>query len=126
MLPHVRYTGVGVNFTSLLERPAPGEFLISRFLKPGDWNSETLQVKDLGLKFSYDAPGAAFGLTCIVAKVSHPSFGEKHGIIIEGNYHTDLSEGATPVESAEKAILRYGERYAHFLESAKRIFGLES
>lgn len=126
VLPHVRYTGVGINFTGLIECPAPGEFLINKFLKPGDWNSDTLKVKDLNLKLSYDVPGAVFGFTCLVAKVSHPSFGDKYGIVVEGNYHTDLSKEAVPVEASEQAINLYRERHTHFLDSTKRIMGLES
>jgi len=123
-LPHVRYTGAGINLTALVECDHPEALLISRFLKPGEWNDEALPVKALGLNFAYDVPRAVLRLSCEAGTVKHPELGEKRGILLTANYHTDLPEPEA-LKEAEVVISLYPERCAHFSKTAKRVLGLE-
>lgn len=123
-LPHVRYTGAGTNITTFIEGDNPEALIISRFLKPGEWNDESLTVKALGLNFVYEVPRAVLRLSCEAGTVRHPEIEEKRGILLTANYHTDLPE-AEALKEAEGAIALYTERCMHFSKTAKRIFGLE-
>jgi len=122
-LPHVRYTGVGINITAFVECINPETFLITRFLKPGEWNDEALAVRDLGLNFVYEVPQAVLRLSCSAGTVRHSEMGEKRGILLTANYHTDLPEVET-IKEAEGVLTLYSERCAHFSQTAKRILGL--
>jgi hypothetical protein len=122
-LPHVRYIGVGINITAFVEYINPETFLITRFLKPGEWNDEILIVRDLGLNFVYEAPQAVLRLSCGAGTVRHIEMGEKRGILLTANYHTDLPELET-LKKAEEVIALYQERCVHFSTIAKRILGL--
>jgi hypothetical protein len=122
-LPHVRYTGAGINITDFVECANPEDFIIARFLKSGEWNDESLTVKALGLNFVYEAPQAALRLSCAAGTVRHPEMGEKRGILFTANYHTDLPELET-LKEAEEVIALYPERCAHFSKTATRILGL--
>jgi hypothetical protein len=122
-LPHVRYTGVGVNITAFVECASPEIFLITRFLKPGEWNDEALAMRDLGLNFVYEVPQAVLRLSCSAGTVRHEEIGEQRGILLAANYHTDLPELET-IKEAEGVLALYPERCAHFAKTAKRILGL--
>jgi len=122
-LPHVRYTGVGINITAFVECINPETFLITRFLKPGEWNDEILAVRDLGLNFVYEAPQAVLRLSCVAGTVRHSEIGEKRGILLTANYHTDLPELET-LKKAEEVMALYPECCVHFSKVAKRILGL--
>lgn len=122
-LPHVRYTGVGINITAFVECIHPESYLITRFLKPGEWNDTALPVRDFGLNFVYDVPQAILRLSCGAGSVRHAEIGEKRGILVTANYHTDLPELET-LKEAEGVIALYPERCVHFSTTATRILGL--
>jgi hypothetical protein len=123
-LPHVRYTGAGINITAFVECANPETLIINRFLKPGEWNDESLIVKALGLNFVYEIPRAVLRLSCEAGTVRHPEIGEKRGLLLTANYHTELPE-TEALKDAEGAIALYAERCVHFSKTAKRILGLE-
>lgn len=54
VLPHVRYTAVGINFRRLVEIAQPDDFIKDRFLKKGRWNKGHNGLLGLSLKFVYE------------------------------------------------------------------------
>lgn len=120
-LPHVSYTGVGINLVGLIECENPDTVIIDRFLKQGDWNDESLKVKDLRLRFTYDVSDAVLNVSCTAATVQSEALGKRTGIALDVNYHTEVSS----LEHAENAINHYDERWNDFPQKARCIFGLE-
>jgi hypothetical protein len=80
-------------------------------------------VRDFGLNFAYDVPQAILRLSCGAGSVRHSEMGERRGILVMANYHTDLPELET-LKDAEGVIALYPERCVHFSTIATRILGL--
>lgn len=53
LLPHVEYSALGINFTTLKIVDNSRNFLIGRYLKDGNWNSEENRMLGVGYKFPY-------------------------------------------------------------------------
>ena len=59
VLPHVRYSAVGINFRSVVEHADANAFLKAHFLKSGVWDSEAHPLQTMGLKLVYPLDGGA-------------------------------------------------------------------
>ncbi|MBI3950040.1 MAG: hypothetical protein HY314_06260 [Acidobacteria bacterium] len=125
-LPHTHYTAVGVNMLGFVACSNPEAILIERFLKAGVWNEDPLKPQALGLRFVYQVPQAVLHLSCNAGTFGRDQESDqKAGILLDANYHTDISAAAS-LEEAEKAIALFSQRYAHFTEVTKIIFELEN
>jgi hypothetical protein len=124
-LPHVCYTGVGVNFVGFVECEKPADMLIERFLTVGNWNNEDCKPEALGLQLLYDVEGAKLRLSCNAGALKREQDAQESvGIRLDCNYHTPLS-AEDYLNDAQKAIFRFPERYDYFREITRRILELE-
>ncbi len=92
VLPHVRYTAVGHNFRSFVERADAESLLKERFLKPGPWDSDAHRLEGISLKFVYLLQGGRVifsldGATMTDRSGDQPK--ELHGILMHANFHRD-------------------------------------
>lgn len=125
VLPHVRYTAVGMNFGAILENPDPSTFLVQQFLNKGPWNSGEQLVKGLSLVLVYSADGGILNLSCSpVNTLSDSSHTTVTGIIVNANYHFVLP-GHNPLQEAVETIKRFSEFSENFYQVLNRIFGIE-
>lgn len=122
-LPHVQYKAVGLNFTALLDATDPEHELIDRFLKPGPWNAGQQVLGSMGVRLVYPVGGLAKSLQLSLdpGTVNKEGVGTARGIIVGGNYHSDLS-GDRSVDQAVGVISRFLECYAHFRGALRSFF----
>lgn len=121
-LPHVRYTAVGVNIGAFIECASPESKLLAQFLKPGPWNEEALRPEAVGLNLKYPLPQGELHLSLNAGRVkrlSEPT--ERHGIIVNANYHKGLP-GKSTVTETEEAISLFPQRWNHFTQTISTIF----
>jgi hypothetical protein len=110
VLPHVRYTAVGINFQSLVEMDHPDDFLVDRFLKIDPLHQEQNQLIGTSLKFVY--PHEEGRLTLSLAGGSAirrkgDQADEKKGLLVGGNYHRDCQH-----YPADDLVIQHIERAA--------------
>jgi len=125
-LPHVRYTGVGVNIGAFIECPGPESKLLTQFLKAGPWNEGGLTPEAVGLNLKYPLPQGELHLSLdagTVKRLSEPT--ERHGIVVKANYHSRLP-GKSPVAETEEAAALFPQRCNHFTETIGTIFATRS
>ena len=125
-LPHVRYTGVGVNVQGFVEHSDAEALLVKRFLKTGAWNTGSLKPQALGLRFAYQVVEGTLRLSCdagVVRRIEEKA--ERKGIILDANYHREITE-SNRMQETTRAIRCFAERGEHLLETAKLILGLEA
>lgn len=92
VLPHVRYTGVGINLRTLIDMAEPEAHLRQRFLRPGPWDSERLTPSGLGLSLIYPLEGGRLTLSLEAATVTFPlddRMEQRRGILASANFHRD-------------------------------------
>lgn len=92
VLPHVRYSAVGINFRSVAEQAEAEAFLKHRFLKSGPWDSESYKLQGFGLKLVYPLDSGRLVLSLDSAIVPERSEGQTqqtHGVIVYANFHRD-------------------------------------
>lgn len=107
ILPHVRYSAVGINFRSLAEHAGPNAFLKKRFLKSGPWDSDAHALQGIGLKFIYLLNDARVNLTMdswVGTEISEEQSEENSGILIYANFHSDCHG----YPAADQAIAHLG------------------
>jgi hypothetical protein len=107
VLPHVRYSAVGINFRSLVEHPDANAFLKDHFLKSGIWDSDVHPLQSAGFKLVYPLDGGrlTFGLDReIVTQRFEEESIQVSGILIHANFHRDC--GGYP--SADQVMERLG------------------
>lgn len=95
VLPHVRYSAVGINFRSLLEHPDANAFLKDHFLKSGTWDNETHLLQTVGLKLVYPLDGGRAILSLDGGTVTQRMEEESKqvsGILIHANFHRDCHD----------------------------------
>lgn len=92
VLPHVRYTGVGINFRILAELNDPEAFLKERFLKSGPWSQESNPLLGINLTFVYPYEDGRLNISLQGSALVRPE-GEKaekiQGVLAHANYHRD-------------------------------------
>lgn len=95
VLPHVRYTAVGINFRSLIEIEDPNLLLKQRFLKSGPWDQEARCLQELSLTLAYRYDQGRFILSLESATVTLPmgdQLGQKRGVLASANFHLDCPD----------------------------------
>jgi hypothetical protein len=94
-LPHVRYTAVGVNFLSALERADPESYLKSEFLKQGSWDNPSHPLIAVGLRLAYPLANGRLLLTLDTGQAERADRepGNPVDVILaSANFHRDCSE----------------------------------
>lgn len=92
VLPHVRYSAVGINFRSVAEQAEADAFLKNRFLKSGPWDSESYKLQGFGLRLAYPLDRGRLVLSldsAIVAERSEEQTQQTHGVMVYANFHRD-------------------------------------
>ena len=95
VLPHVRYSAVGINFRSVVEHVDANAFLKAHFLKSGVWNSEAHPLQTVGLKLIYPLDGGRVILSLDVGTVTQRVDEESKqlsGILIYANFHRNCHD----------------------------------
>jgi hypothetical protein len=90
VLPHVRYTGVGINFRSLVEMEQPDVFLKERFLKPGPWDTEYNLLIGTSIKLVYSHDDGRLNLSLdggVFVRKQGDRANEVKGVFAHANYH---------------------------------------
>ncbi len=124
-LPHVRYVAVGINLTSFWPVADPTNLIIERFIKEGPWNTAGMPLKSTRQNFTYLFEGHQLNMTIETGKkqIGQPP-GEQIGIIMHGNYHSNLSS-RDPLESLRSLLGQAEMRKEHFKSTAKLFLGVE-
>ena len=120
-LPHVPYSAVGINFDSILVNSEPEKYLINRFISKGPWNEGETLLKSVAIRFVYPIENAILNLSCQPGVSKLEKEQESSGIIINANYHLDLTPDKA-LEEAKRFILGFQERYSHLKKLITRIF----
>lgn len=92
VLPHVRYSAVGINFRSLVEHADANAFLKGHFLKSGRWDSEEHPLQSVGLKLAYPLEGGQLILSLdsgIVTRRLEEESKPISGVVVNANFHRD-------------------------------------
>ena len=92
VLPHVRYTAVGINFRSLVEHADANAFLKDHFLKSGPWDSKDHSLQSVGLKLVYPLNGGRVILGVdggIVTQRLEEESKQIFGVAVHANFHRD-------------------------------------
>lgn len=92
VLPHVRYSAVGINFRSLVEHADASAFLKDHFLKSGLWDSEAHPLQTVGLKLVYPLDGGRLTLSLdsgVVIQRLEEESKQLSGVLIFANFHRD-------------------------------------
>jgi len=115
-LPHVRYTGLGVNFKAMIPCEQPSSALMDRFLKDGPWSNPEQRPEDMGLRLVYAIDHGRLRLSLDAGEVRS---GEKPetAILAGANFHHDLPGdhfGAERVDQVEQIVKRKSEYWKHF------------
>lgn len=124
-LPHVLYTGVGINLKGFIEWKESDKLVIERFLKTGPWNDDALSPEGFGLRLVYPVGKGILRLSIDSGKLQRPKDSPgRNGILLSANYHKDLFKSSY-LADAKEAISLFTDHCAHFAETIKTIFGME-
>lgn len=99
VVPHVRYTTVGINFQTAIEIDDHETYLKFRFLKKGSWDSDNNPIKSVGLKFVYPVDSGRLLLSLdsgTIVKSVDKQEQKKSVIIANANFHRDLDTTKLP------------------------------
>jgi hypothetical protein len=94
-LPHVRYTAVGVNFVSAIERENPEDYLKGTFLKQGRWDSASYPLSAVGLRLAYPIPNGRLLLTLDTGEAQRADEELGHPLTVvlaSSNFHRECSD----------------------------------
>src|SRR5207249_2304694 len=90
-LPHVHYTAVGVNINAFARHADPEQWLLRRFIAAGPWSDAALKLQAAGLKLIYSVKNGLLNLNCDVGTIQKPDSPVERGIVVNANYHTNIS-----------------------------------
>ena len=122
-LPHVRYTGVGANIKGFVETSSADSYLVERFLKSGPWRQPPLAFQAVGIKLMFGVDGGRLVLALDPGVVASSTGPGRSGIVIDANYHTDISEGSS-VAVVTDAIGRFPRYCSEFPSTASGVLGI--
>jgi len=101
-LPHVHYTGIGINFQDVIEIDNPESYLKTNFLKNGEWDSQSNPLSAVGLRFVYPLEEGRIVFSLDAGEVDLVEGNEKRkfeGLIFNCNFHRDV-KGPREAETA--------------------------
>ncbi|QIF04645.1 hypothetical protein [Roseimicrobium sp. ORNL1] len=120
VLPHVRYTAVGINLTAAIGMDDPPSWIRERFIKPGPWTERHEELVATAFKLTYKVDGALLTVSCEPGKVPLTD-GVRSATIVVANYHMRLKKQG--YEGANEALQTYPDRVKHFYDIAASTFG---
>jgi len=125
-LPYVHYSAVGVNFNGFIQCTNPESTIIDQFLKPNAAHFNDTAPEVLGLRVVYNVPDARLRLSLDAGKVDTGSESERRGILLNANYHMDLTQSNTEdrTKEIEKATSLYTQHCGNFMRLTESIFAL--
>jgi len=120
-LPHVRYTGLGVNFKAIIPCEQPSSVLMGRFLKAGPWTAPEQGLEDMGLRLVYAIDHGRLRLSLDAGEVNSEEGKDVQTVVLAGaNFHHDLPDDA-PVDQVEQIVKRKTEYWEHFQSMVSQI-----
>lgn len=121
-LKHVNYTAIGINYYSIFLTKNTDDLMINKFIKKSNWNSDSLHPNLAMIKLAYPSIHA----TTLNLKLESGNIKKRSekfdGIIIEGNFHKDLSSD-NPVDQLIDMIDNYSDYSEEFHNKCNTIFG---
>jgi hypothetical protein len=120
MLPHVRYSAVGINFQATVEHDAPDRFLKQRFVKSGAWDTPGRPLEAVGLRFAYSLSDGKLVLSLDAGESASSGNNGQHVLILNCNFHRDCVH--YPADAVVIGHLnRMAEDHAIFLEICRDV-----
>lgn len=120
-LPHVRYTGLGVNFKAMIPCEQPSRVLMDRFLQDGPWSNPEQRLEDMGLRLVYAIDHGRLRLSLDAGEVRSEEMQDVQTAILAGaNFHHDLP-GDAPVDQVERIVKRKSEYWERFQSMVSQI-----
>jgi hypothetical protein len=127
-LPKVRYTGVGINYKTLIDMPDPVAVLKERFLQDKCCGDQTDTVTTISIKLGFPQASGVLNLSCENAeqtrKVGNSMIATK-GILVAGNFHRDCS-GYPTTDQVQDHISHWQKDYTEFTSTLSEIFKSEN
>jgi len=121
-LPHVRYTGLGVNFKAMIPCEQPSSALMDRFLKEGPWSSPEQRLEDMGLRLVYAIDDGRLRLSLDAGEVRPEDKQNGQTAILAGaNFHHGLPGDDAPVDQVERIVKRKSEYWERFQSMISQI-----
>ena len=121
-LPHVRYTGVGINWMGSLQEDNPGMWIRDKFLAKGPWNAPAHDLFSTRIQLSYRLDDAKCNLSLEDGQVAKKEESPVPVVIVNANYHHNISE--YPADEAVATIIgRWKEHLDHFLMLIRDVLG---
>lgn len=118
VLPEVPYKSVGININIFIEHSSPENFLLNHFLSPKIYKDKDFHPQTAGLNLLYLLDETKLRLSLDAGKVKRKEDDfERRALIVNANYHTDISGINKAVESIEL----FASRCSHFIEKTKSI-----
>ncbi len=125
-LPYVQYQAIGINFNGFIESPDADRIIIEKFIKTGSCDYKSNHLDSLGLRLIYKLSDARLRLACDSGKVAkQENEKEQQGILLSANYHADIN-GDNRIGKIRESTLLFAQRWKHFFDMTKTIFGLEN
>jgi len=123
VLPHVRYTGVGSNFRSLVQVDEPDAFLSAKFLTPGRWNQEPNNLIGINLKLVYPHGDGRLTLSLagsVLVRERDGTAEKMQGVLAHANYHRPC-EGYPTDQAVLAHIGKAADDQEHFIELLEKV-----
>jgi len=125
VLPHVRYTGAGINLRTLIQMDDPEAYLKKCFIKHGPWEKLEQPLESAAITLTYPHDGARFnlsleGATVTIAKADRTE--RWRGVLAAANFHRDCEEYPTDRQVIEHVDHAPSDA-SYFEEVLKKLFG---
>ncbi len=123
-LPKVRYTGVGINYKTLIDMPDPVAALKERFLQTKCCGDQTDTVETISIKLGFPQRSGVLNLSCENAELKREvddSVISTKGILVAGNFHRDCS-GYPSADQVQDHISQWQKDYVVFTSTLSEIF----
>lgn len=125
-LPHVLYTAVGINLTGFVPKEKAKEYLVNRFLREGPWGEKPLNLSGFSAVLAFQLTDATVRFTFDSAKIDRGGTGEREGLVVKANYHSDIAgeNTASALTETTRLIETSRDRCDHFLSVGPSLLGL--
>lgn len=130
-LPHIPYDAVGINFTYTYPMDDSNEYIKDRFLREGEWNSESSSLYAAGINLVFHLEGVKLTFSInsgIRAQNGASPEGERANqkemaVISNANFHRDCDQHHKN-ESALANLERIEEDWERFRQNLQTIVGI--
>jgi len=112
LLPHVRFSGVGINWAGFVLNEEPANWLKDRFVAGGPWREPTNILLDMGIRFTYSVAEAKCKLSLSDGEAAIAGEQNRPAVLVNVNYHHDILEYPGD-KDVIKVIRKWKEYYSH-------------